>query len=101
MKPIVKMRARSKIKSMNKMFDQAVDPEALICIALADNRGRLSADEPTDYEKPLYDALQTYRECMERPYVMGRDLVEAGLKPGTDFSGAAGSIRATANSACR
>jgi len=86
MKPIVKVKARSKAKSMNRMFDEAIDPEALICIALADHRGRISYDEPTDYEKPLYEALHGFKECMARPYVMGRDLVQAGLKPGSDFS---------------
>ena len=27
-----------------------------------------------------------YQELMSRPFVQGRDLVEAGIKPGADFS---------------
>ncbi len=86
MKPIVKVKSHSSVKSMNKMFDQAVDPEALICIALADDQGRCSSDQAVEAETILYEALNTYRDCMARPYVMGRELVEAGLKPGENFA---------------
>ena len=86
MKPIVKIRARSSLKSMNKMFDEAYDPEALLCLALADDRGRISAEDPADHEAALYEALRRYNECMEQPYVMGRDLVAAGLQPGAEFA---------------
>jgi len=86
MKPVVQARAGSAVKSMNKMFDSAIDPEALLCIALADDRGRRSHHGFADYEGCLYDHLKVYREYMSRPYVMGRDLIAAGLKPGTAFS---------------
>lgn len=86
MKPITKVCAGSAAKSMNRMFDQAIDPEALLCLALADHRGRRSLEDITDYEECLYGHLEVFKECMARPYVMGRDLVEAGLKPGTDFA---------------
>ena len=32
------------------------------------------------------ERLAIYRETMERPFVMGRDLVEAGLKPDKNFT---------------
>lgn len=86
MKPIVMARAGSAVKSMNRMFDRAIDPEALVCIALADNRGRQPQNGFTDYEECLYGHLEVYRAYMARPYVMGRDLIEAGLRPGADFT---------------
>lgn len=86
MKPVVKARAGSKVKSMNKVFDQAVDPEGLLCLALADDRGRMAENPGENFEEALYGHLAVYREMMSRPYVMGRDLLEAGLAPGADFS---------------
>lgn len=86
MKPNTLAAARSAVKVSNRMFDQAVDPEGLICIALADDRGRITRDGGTDHEQFLYDRLQIFREVMSRPYVMGRDLMEAGLKPGVEFT---------------
>ena len=39
-----------------------------------------------DHEAFLYERLDVFRELMARPYVMGRDLIEAGLKPGVEFT---------------
>ena len=33
----------------------------------------------------LFERLRVYEETMAKPYVMGRDLIEAGLEPGEDF----------------
>ena len=33
----------------------------------------------------LLERLSAYEETMSKPYVMGRDLIEAGLDPGEDF----------------
>ena len=68
------------------MFDRAVDPEGLICIALADERGRITQAPAADHEDFLYERLALFRELMSRPYVMGRDLIDAGLKPGVEFT---------------
>lgn len=86
MQPLTKARAHASIKSTNKMFDQAIDPEGLICIGLADDRGRITAEPKEPGEDFLYERLALYREYMARPYVMGRDLIEAGLKPGREFT---------------
>ena len=72
------------------MFDDAIDPEALICMALSDTYGQILGEnsglkEPGSNGEWLYARLEIYREYMSRPYVMGRDLMEAGLKPGKEF----------------
>jgi tRNA nucleotidyltransferase (CCA-adding enzyme) len=86
MKPNTAASMKSQRKVTNKMFDQAVDPEALVCIALADDRGRIQQIPEPDPEEFLMQRLQVFREIMDRPYVMGRDLIEAGLKPGAEFT---------------
>ena len=86
MKPNTVADARSAVKVTNRMFDQAVDPEALICIALADDLGRISAVHSRSNEEWLYQRLEVFRELMARPYVMGRDLIAAGLVPDKDFT---------------
>lgn len=86
MKPNTVAGTRSVKKVTTRMFDQSVDPEGLICIALADDRGRITAAPPTDHEEFLYERLEVYRDRMAQPYVMGKDLIEAGLKPGVEFT---------------
>ena len=86
MKPNTVAGARSSIKTTNRMIDQAVDPEGLVCIALADDRGRICAVRRGDNEEFLRHRLDIFREIMARPYVMGRDLIEAGLTPGAEFT---------------
>ena len=86
MKPNTVAGARSAKKVTTRMFDKSVDPEGLICIALADDRGRITQASAADHEAFLYERLEVFRELMARPYVMGRDLIEAGLKPGVEFT---------------
>ena len=86
MKPNTVAGARSAKKVTTRMFDQSADPEGLICIALADDRGRITQPPATDHEAFLYERLDVFRELMARPYVMGRDLIEAGLKPSVEFT---------------
>ena len=86
MKPNTVAGARSAKKVTTRMFDQSVDPEGLICIALADDRGRITQMPVTDHEAFLYERLEVFRALMARPCVMGRDLIEAGLKPGVEFT---------------
>ena len=86
MKPNTVAGAQSAKKVTTRMFDQSVDPEGLICIALADDRGRITQLPAIDHEGFLYERLEIFRELMSRPYVMGRDLVEAGLTPGAEFT---------------
>ena len=86
MKPNTVAGAKSAIKVTNRMFDQAFDPAGLVCIALADDLGRISPHHQDTNEKFLRNRLAIFEEIMARPYVMGRDLVTAGLKPAEDFS---------------
>ena len=86
MKPNTMAGARSSLKATNRLFDQAVDPLALILLALADDRGRISTKPVFDNESFLADRLEAFRELMARPHVAGRDLIQAGLTPGEDFS---------------
>lgn len=86
MKPNTVAGANSAVKTTTRMFDQSIDPEGLICLALADDRGRISQTHSGDHEEFLYDRLAIFHEIMERPYVMGRDLIQAGLKPCAEFS---------------
>ena len=86
MKPNTAAEAGASVKTTTRMFDRAVDPEALVCIALADDLGRI-AQKPTGiHDEFLRQRLAVFRELMERPYVTGRDLIEAGLKPGEAFT---------------
>ena len=86
MKPNTVAAAGSAEKVTNRMFDRAVDPEGLVCIALADDRGRIMENPTPDREDFLMARLALYRELMARPFVMGRDLIEAGLKPNAAFT---------------
>ena len=86
MKPNTMAEAGSSVKSTTRMFDRAVDPEGLVCIALADDLGRIRTGTTGGNEAFLMERLACYRDLMARPYVMGRDLIEAGLTPGGDFT---------------
>lgn len=86
MKPNTVANAGSAKKVTTRMYDLSVDPEGLLCLALADDRGRITQAPPKDNEEFLYQRLEVFRELMAQPYVMGRDLIEAGLKPGVAFT---------------
>ena len=86
MKPNTVAHAGSAPKVTNRMFDESVDPEGLLCLALADDWGRICADPTESTEEFLQARLALYRELMAQPHVMGRDLIEAGLNPGEDFA---------------
>lgn len=86
MKPNTVAHAGSAPKVTNRLFDESVDPEGLLCIALADDRGRICAQPQESTEPFLRERLALYRDLMAKPHVMGRDLIEAGLTPGEDFT---------------
>lgn len=85
MKPNTEALGNASEKSTNKMFDSVVDPEALIALALSDRDGQLGKDTEA-IEKFLTARLDVYRELMDRPFVGGKELTEAGLVPDSDFS---------------
>ena len=86
MKPHTLAAARSSIKKTNKMFDQSVAPYDLIQLAESDNLSSLKAQPYLSNEPFLLERLSIFQEYMSRPYVMGRDLIEAGMKAGKDFT---------------
>ncbi len=70
------------VEETNTMFDASSEGEALIALSLADTGER--GDGPL--ASFLGERLQIYRETMARPYVTGRDLIQAGLAPNESFS---------------
>jgi tRNA nucleotidyltransferase (CCA-adding enzyme) len=86
MKPNVLASVGASVKSTNKLFDAAIDPEGLICLAIADGLGKISPRKYLSYNDFFRERIATYREYMSRPYVTGADLIAAGLKPDEAFS---------------
>lgn len=86
MKPNALASQGSSVRATNKMFDAVFSPEDLIFMASADHLGRITSEESPNREPFLLERLTIYRETMARPFVMGRDLVEAGLKPDKNFT---------------
>lgn len=86
MKPNALAVFNSSIKATNKLYDSTDDPLGLIYIAISDGLGKTMPRPYESYEGYLLERLEVYKEYMSRPYVMGRDLIEAGLTPGEGFS---------------
>lgn len=86
MRPHAVTFSESSIKKTNHMYDQALEPVDLVLLAGCDNRSSINELPFVDGEPFLMERLAIYEEYMSRPYVMGRDLVEAGMKPGKNFS---------------
>ena len=89
-----KVRDNAHIKSFMKMYDRSVNPKDLILLAKADYMGRIGKETDRDslcaeyeeIENKLNKMLLEYEDRMSRPYIMGRDLIEAGILPGPVFS---------------
>ena len=86
MKPNMLAADNSAIKSTNKLFDQSVDPGALVYLAISDGLGKIAHREYISYDDFFAKRLDIFREYMSRPYVMGRDLIAAGISPSERFS---------------
>ena len=86
MKPNRLAAVEAPVKSTNRLFDQALDPETLICLATADGRGKRSIYPYVSHEAFLYERLAVYREYMSRPCVAGQDLIDAGVAPSPRFA---------------
>ena len=86
MKPNLVAYAKSSVKSTNHMFDEAVAPRDLIYFAMSD-KPVLSGDDPfTGDSDFLFERYDVYCRTMAAPYVMGQDLIDAGLEPGPHFA---------------
>ena len=86
MKPNTLAAMGASIKSTNKMLDRSVDPAGLLCLAVADGLGKIAPREYISYNDFFIERLKIFREYMARPFVTGQDLIDAGIKPGKNFS---------------
>jgi len=86
MKPNIMAAQKASRKSTNKMFDDSIDPKGMILFARADALGKGNPEERAETEAFLAERLQVFEQTMAKPFVMGADLVKAGLKPGPQFS---------------
>lgn len=86
MKPNVLAFNKSSVKSTNKMFDKAIAPQDLIYLSASDSSGKISSFNHISNVEFLTERLEIFKEYMSRPYVMGRDLIEAGLTPNEKFA---------------
>ena len=84
MQPNIMAGARSRLKSTNKMFDSSIEPFDLIQLGICDGLGKIPPRDDT--EEFLMQRYKRFEEIMAKPYVMGRDIIEAGLKPSKQFS---------------
>ncbi len=73
-------------KAFNKLFFASVCPEDLLLLSKADHMGRGSFSDYQATEERLKEALFTYNEMMKEPYITGKDLIDAGIKPDKNFS---------------
>lgn len=86
MKPNVAAYSKPSLKSTNRMFDKAAAPEDLIWFAMADKPVMSGSEKFSGDSGFLFERLRAYKETMSAPYVMGRDLIDAGMEPGENFS---------------
>lgn len=86
MKPNTVAQAKAAPKTSMRMFDDAIDPEGLLCLALADDMGRIGPKPGGLNQTFLNERLEMYKALMARPFVQGRDLMEAGLRPGEYYT---------------
>ncbi len=86
MRPNISAYSKPGVKSTNRMFDEAAASEDLIWFAAADRPVFAGSDEFTGDSDFLFGRLRVFEETMAKPYVTGRDLIDAGLQPGEDFT---------------
>lgn len=86
MKPNVAAYSKPSLKSTNRMFDSAIEPEDLIWFAMADRPVLAGTDEFSGDADFLFERLRAYEETMAKPHITGADLINAGLQPGENFS---------------
>ena len=90
MRPNIFVHDNAKTNSFMKLFDESKSPEDLILLAKADALGcgdaQGRAPRPaSDYEhteEVLREKLAEYHRRMSLPCISGKDLIDAGYKPG-------------------
>ncbi len=73
-------------KALNKLFYACLDPDALVMLAKADALGCGDREINPATQEYLISGLESFKETMAKPFVLGADLVKAGLAPGEYFS---------------
>ena len=94
MAPNLMARSDAKNRVWMRLYDRSCCPEDLLLLAKADFLGCHGPDQAREdllrlyapTEEKLRMLLADYHELMARPYVMGRDLIEAGMEPGPRMS---------------
>ena len=71
----------SSVKATNTMYDSVTAPKDLFYFAKSDHFGRICSAESVFHEAFLAERLEVYEQIMREPYVMGKDLLAAGLQP--------------------
>jgi tRNA nucleotidyltransferase (CCA-adding enzyme) len=85
MRPNVAAYSKPPLKSTNKLFDEAQAPEDLVWFAMCDKPVLSGTVKFSGDSEFLFERLAAYKDLMAKPFVQGRDLIEAGLEPGEDF----------------
>lgn len=88
MQPGTAAAMRVKTKTTNRMFDEALDPEALILLSKADHLGIGENTEEgyAESEAFLRSRLEHYRELMAEPFITSAELIDGGVIPGRGLS---------------
>ena len=86
MRPNMLCAAHSKKKKTRQLFDMSLCPNDLILLSRADASGKLDEPYREENEVWLRERLEDYQNRLKQPMVTGRDLIDAGLRPGPDFS---------------
>ncbi len=86
MKPLLLLKAESKHRAFMEMFDESVSPKDLIILSRCDNNGRCLNRDYGEKEERLNTLFEEYKQLMKEPHVTGKDLLEAGFRPGPEFS---------------
>ena len=87
MRPNQLAAQQAKARPYNRMFDESVSPGDLLLLSRADALG--SCVDPEEYsatEGLLRRRLAAFREQMREDYVTGKDLIDAGYRPGPAFT---------------
>lgn len=86
MRPNALAAQNSSQKAYNKLLDEALEPRALLCLAAADDLGRITEIPHISRQAVFAEKLEVYEALMAMPQVTGLDLIKAGVKPGPEFS---------------
>ena len=94
MRPNMLVSGGAGVKSYMKMFDLSVCPGDLLLLAEADYMGCLGPEGVREEMQRAYiptrerlrEMLALFDKRMGEPYLMGRDLIEAGFAPGPQFA---------------